>query len=139
MRSNTAMKLHGAIALDRPLLVVALEEEAQHLHVSELPILVTGVGKICAAAALSSVLARQRPSRLVNLGTAGALRGGLSGTHVIGRVIQHDFDDEVIFALAGKHFGAPIRNAFGNPSACPAFEACRPKRPSRNRLQPTAK
>jgi adenosylhomocysteine nucleosidase len=54
------------------------------------------------------VLARQRPSRLINLGTAGSLREGLSGTHVIGRVEQHDFDDATIHALTGEHYGAPI-------------------------------
>lgn len=102
------MKLHRSIALDRPLLVVALEEEARHLHVSELPVLVTGVGKVSAASALSAVLARQRPSRLINLGTAGALRDDLHGTQVIGRVLQHDFSDEAIFSLTGVHFAAPI-------------------------------
>lgn len=109
------MKLHGSISLDSPLLVVALEEEAQHLHVSELPILVTGVGKVCAAAALSAVLARQRPSRIINLGTAGALRDGLTGTQVIGRVWQHDFDDEAVFRLTAEHFGAPIDLVPGGP------------------------
>ena len=103
-----AMKLHRSIALDRPLLVVALEEEARHLHVAEWPVLVTGVGKLCAASALSAVLARQRPARIINLGTAGALRGELRGTQVIGRVVQHDFDDEGIFALTGEHFGPAI-------------------------------
>jgi adenosylhomocysteine nucleosidase len=102
------MKLHGSVLLERPLLVVALEEEAQHLHVSGLPILVTGVGKVCAASALSAVLARQRPSRLINLGTAGALRDDWHGTQVVGRVLQHDFSDEAIFALTGEHFGADI-------------------------------
>ena len=109
------MKLHGAILLQSPLLVVALEEEARHLHISELPILVTGVGKVCAAAALSAVLARQRPSRIINLGTAGALREGVTGPQVIGRVIQHDFDDEGIAALTGEHFGEPIELAAGGP------------------------
>lgn len=102
------MHLHGDISLQTPLLVVALEEEAAHLHVGELPILVTGVGKVCAASSLAAVLSRQRPSRIVNLGTAGALRDGLRGTHVIGRVTQHDFDDEAIFALTGTRFGEPI-------------------------------
>lgn len=102
------MKLHRAISLDRPLLVVALEEEAQHLHVSELPVLVTGVGKVRAAAALAAVLARQRPSRIVNLGTAGALREGLEGTHQVARVVQHDFDNAAIFSLTGQHFSPPI-------------------------------
>lgn len=109
------MKLHGAVALDRPLLVVALEEEARHLHVSELPILVTGVGKVCAASALAAVLARQRPSRIINLGTAGSLRDGLSGTQIIGRVIQYDFDDAAIAELTGGHFGEPIELASSGP------------------------
>ena len=107
--------MHGAVALDRPLLVVALEEEARHLHVSELPILVTGVGKVCAAAALSALLARQRPSRIINLGTAGALCAGLAGTQVIGRVIQHDFDDATIAELTGEHFGEPIEFPVAGP------------------------
>jgi adenosylhomocysteine nucleosidase len=57
---------------------------------------------------LSALLARRRPSRLVNLGTAGALKPGWTGTHVVGRVIQHDFDDEAIHALTGEHHGEPI-------------------------------
>lgn len=102
------MVLHGDISLDVPLIVVAVEEEARHLHISGLPILVTGVGKLCAASSLSAVLARRRPSRILNLGTAGALRPGLIGTHVVGRVVQHDFDDETIFSLTGNRFGEPI-------------------------------
>ena len=113
--SIPAVKLHQTISLDRPLLVVALEEEAQHLHVSDLPVLVTGVGKVCAAAALASVLARQRPSRVINLGTAGSLREGLKGTQVVGRVEQHDFDDEAIFGLTGEHFGAAIDLGVSGP------------------------
>lgn len=109
------MRLHRSISLDRPLIVVALEREAQHLHVSDVPVLVTGVGKVCAASALSAVLARQRPSRIINMGTAGALREGLSGTQVIGRVIQHDFDDETISSLTGEHYGAPIDLAPSGP------------------------
>ncbi len=99
--------------MEKPLLVVAVEEEAAHLHVSSLPILVTGVGKICAASSLSSILSRRRPSRIINLGTAGALREGLIGTHVIGQVIQHDFNDEAVFALTGVHFGEPIKFGVG--------------------------
>ena len=109
------VKLHQTISLDRPLLVVALEEEAQHLHVSDLPVLVTGVGKVRAAAALASVLARQRPSRVINLGTAGGLREGMRGTQVAGRVEQYDFEDEKIFGLTGEHFGAAIELGVSGP------------------------
>jgi len=102
------MILHGDIQPDLPLLVVALEEEAVHLHVHELPILVTGVGKVNAAIAVSTILGKHHPSRIVNLGTAGALRDGLTGTHVISTVIQHDLNDAAIFDLVGIHFGAPL-------------------------------
>ncbi len=102
------MILHRDISPDRPLLVVALEEEAVHLHVHELPILVTGVGKVNAAIAVSTILGTHRPSSIVNLGTAGALRDGVTGTHVISSVIQHDLNDSAIFDLVGIHFGAPI-------------------------------
>jgi adenosylhomocysteine nucleosidase len=109
------MKLHGSVSLDRPLLVVALEEEATHLHVGDLPVFVTGVGKVCAASALSALLARHRPVRLVNLGTAGSLKPGWEGPHVVARVIQHDFDDEAIHAITGEHYGAPIVLGEGGP------------------------
>ncbi len=102
------MRLHRTISADLPLLVVALEEEATHLHVSELPVLVTGVGKVNAAIAVAMTLADASPSRVVNLGTAGALRDGMRGTQVISTVDQHDFDDAALFALSGLHFSGPI-------------------------------
>jgi adenosylhomocysteine nucleosidase len=102
------MELIGEIAPDRPLLVVALPEEAQFIG-SELPILMTGVGKVNAASAVASVLARgPRPAEIINLGTAGALREGLAGTHVVGKVIQHDLDTEGLRQLIGQTFGAPL-------------------------------
>jgi adenosylhomocysteine nucleosidase len=109
------MRLHRTISADLPLLVVALEEEATHLHVSELPVLVTGVGKVNAAIAVTSILADHSPTRVVNLGTAGALHDGMAGTHVIGRVWQHDLDDDAIFGLSGLHFGEPIGLADEGP------------------------
>jgi adenosylhomocysteine nucleosidase len=72
-------------------------------------VLLTGVGKVCAAIAVSRVLARGvLPREILNLGTAGALRPGLAGTHEISRVVQHDFDPATIRALTGRTFGAPI-------------------------------
>ncbi len=102
------MELFGEITDDRALLVVALREEGEHLHELGLPVLVTGAGKVRAAAATAMAIANQRPSEVMNLGTAGALTDGLSGIHVIGRAIQHDFDGEAIFELTGEHFGAPL-------------------------------
>jgi adenosylhomocysteine nucleosidase len=102
------MRLHRTISPDLPLLVVALEEEATHLHVSDLPVLVTGAGKVNAAIAVTAILAESSPSRVVNLGTAGALHDGVAGTNVISSVAQHDLDDASLFALSGLHFGETL-------------------------------
>ncbi|MCX5079914.1 nucleosidase [Streptomyces sp. NPDC056121] len=102
------MELIGEITAGRPLLVLAVKEEAQFLD-TDLPVLLTGMGKVNAATALATVLARgPRPSGIVNLGTAGALRPGWTGTHVIGSVIQHDLDNAVLASLTGEVYGAPI-------------------------------
>ena len=102
-----AMELRGTVHRDRPLLVVAMHEEAVHLD-DAVPVLVTGPGKVRAAATLAALLAVTPPAYVVNLGTAGGLRSGLDGVHEIGTVLQHDFDDEGLFELTGRHFGAPI-------------------------------
>ncbi|MFD5119856.1 nucleosidase [Streptomyces sp. NPDC058385] len=102
------MELIGEITAGRPLLVLAVKEEAQFLD-TDLPVLLTGMGKVNAATALATVLARgPYPSGIVNLGTAGALRPGWTGTHVIGSVIQHDLDNAVLASLTGEIYGAPI-------------------------------
>ncbi|WP_242427198.1 MULTISPECIES: nucleosidase [unclassified Streptomyces] len=102
------MELLGEIAVGRPLLVLAVKEEAQYLD-TDLPVLLTGMGKVNAATALATVLARgPRPSGIVNLGTAGALRAGWTGTHVVGTVVQHDLDGELLATLTGETYGAPL-------------------------------
>jgi adenosylhomocysteine nucleosidase len=110
------MRLHRTISPDRPLLVVALEEEATHLHVHDLPVLVTGAGKVNAAIAVSTVLGEVSPAVVVNLGTAGALRDGLTGTHEVARILQHDLADDDLYALAGLHFGPPVELAGDGPT-----------------------
>lgn len=102
------MELFGQIDPDRPLLVVALTEEAAQLFDLDLPLLVTGAGKVNAASATASQLAGQRPREVVNLGTAGALVDGLEGIHEVGSVIQHDFDNEALEQLVGRSFSEPI-------------------------------
>jgi adenosylhomocysteine nucleosidase len=102
------MKLSGKISSDLPLLVLALAEEAQSLDTG-LPILLTGMGKVNAACALAGILGRgPLPARIVNLGTAGALRPGLSGIHPVNTVIQHDLDADVLRTLTGISVGGPI-------------------------------
>lgn len=87
-----------------PLLVVALEEEARHLRMFGWPVLLTGVGKLRAATRLARALATERPSGIINLGTAGSLLPDQSGVFSMGSVLEHDFDNESIAALTGQSF-----------------------------------
>jgi adenosylhomocysteine nucleosidase len=90
---------------------VALKDEAQFLSTS-LPVLVTGLGKVNAAVAVAAVLNHgPLPSRVVNLGTAGALRAGIGGLHSIGTVIQHDLDAGLLHSLTREAVGTPIEVA----------------------------
>lgn len=102
------MNIKGSVAEGKPLLVVAVGLEASHLR-PDLPILITGMGKVNAAVAVAAALAAgPRPSEIINLGTAGALRPGLAGTHVVGTVIQHDFDNETLLRLTGELSAPPL-------------------------------
>jgi len=81
------------------LIVSATAIEASHVP-DGLPVLITGVGKTAAAAHLSRELTRHPEiTRIVNIGSAGALHDHLEGLHVIGRVIHHDISAEEIRAL----------------------------------------
>ena len=102
------MQVHGRISADEPLLVVALELEAAALHSLGLPVLVTGAGKVNAAVAVATVVHTARPRELINLGTAGALKDHIAGTHVVSSVIEHDVDDAAIHAIAEVHCSLPI-------------------------------
>ena len=103
------------------LIVSATAIEAAYVP-DGLPLLVTGVGKTAAAAHLSRELTR-RPdvTRIVNIGSAGALHDHLEGLHVVGHVIHHDISAEAIRAL-GYEFedelvldpASPIRLATGD-------------------------
>ncbi|MEV6816811.1 nucleosidase [Micromonospora sp. NPDC051296] len=109
------MDLRGTISPDCPLLVLAIAEEAAYLD-SDLPVLLTGMGKVNAAGALAATLARvPLPSAVVNLGTAGALHSGWSGTYEVGSVVQHDLDTEFIRRLTGQIVGAPLALAGAGP------------------------
>lgn len=102
------MLLRSPLQADRPLLVLAIAEEAAYLD-SDLPVLLTGMGKVNAAASVATVLARgPRPSMVVNLGTAGALRPDRTGLHEVATVLQHDLDTELLRTLTGQTCGAPI-------------------------------
>ncbi|WP_448318134.1 nucleosidase [Streptomyces sp. CO7] len=103
------MELIGEMSPGRPLFVLAVKEEAAELLRTGAPVLLTGMGKVNAAAALAGVLGRGvLPREVVNLGTAGALRPGWTGTHVIAEVIQHDLDSRLLAGLTGEVYGPPI-------------------------------
>lgn len=85
-----------------PLVVVAVRHEAAYLADIDVDVLLTGIGKVAAAVTVAAAIAEHRPSRVLNIGTAGALRDGLVGTHRIGRVIEHDLDHEALSALIGE-------------------------------------
>jgi adenosylhomocysteine nucleosidase len=84
------------------LVVAATAAEARYVPAG-LPLLVTGIGKVAAAAAVAEALARRSPSApvltVVNIGTAGALRDGLAGLYVPGTVINHDLSATLIRSL----------------------------------------
>lgn len=88
-----------------PLYVSATRQEAAHLPPGS-PVLITGIGTINCTLALTRAIAEHRPGRLINLGTAGALRDGLAGVFEISSVLQHDFSDELI----GRMTGTPVPN-----------------------------
>lgn len=112
---------HETIACVTTLIVCATPEEALYVPES-LPLVVTGLGKTAAAAHLSRELGR-RPevTRVVNVGTAGALHDHLEGLHVIGHVINHDISADAIRSL-GYEFedeivlnpSEPVRLATGD-------------------------
>jgi adenosylhomocysteine nucleosidase len=105
------MEIIGEIQPDVPLLVVAVHHEAEHLD-TDLPILITGVGKLSASrsvlGALAPLPADRRPGMLLNLGSAGALHDGIEGTHVVGTLLQHDLDGAAIAAMVGTDPSPPI-------------------------------
>jgi adenosylhomocysteine nucleosidase len=107
----TTEPLAATIRPDRPLLVVAVKQEAQFLPAG-LPVLITGIGKINTTTALLLALSGGvRPASLVNLGTAGGLRPGMAGLHEVSTVIQHDLDTDLLFRLTGETYGAPLELA----------------------------
>lgn len=83
------------------LVVAATRAEAAGVP-ERYPLLVTGIGKVPAAAAVAAALARvPDPTvvHVVNVGTAGALRPGVTGLHLPGTVLNHDLSAEAIRQL----------------------------------------
>lgn len=83
------------------LVVAATAAEAAHVP-ADLPLVITGLGKTAAAATTARALAAYDDLSgltVLNIGTAGALRPGLTGIHEPGVVLNHDLSADVIRAL----------------------------------------
>ncbi|GAA0616215.1 nucleosidase [Kribbella sandramycini] len=77
--------------------VSAVRGEARYVP-EGLPVVITGVGKTAAAVAVARLLGERDTSDLVvlNVGTTGALRDGVSGLYLPSTVINHDVNAEAI-------------------------------------------
>lgn len=83
------------------LVVAATAAEAAHVP-PDLPLVVTGMGKTAAAVATARALAAYDDVSgltVVNIGTAGALRDGLTGLHEPGVVVNHDINADIVRSL----------------------------------------
>jgi adenosylhomocysteine nucleosidase len=82
------------------LVVSAVPGEARYVP-EGLPVLITGVGKTQAAVTVTRALASRDTSDLVvlNVGTTGALRDGLSGIYLPSSVLNHDLNADAIRAI----------------------------------------
>ena len=108
----TTPHLLAPIRPDAPLLVVATKQEAEHLDV-DAPVLLTGIGRINTVAALTEALTEAagrgvKPTSIINVGTAGALRP-MAGVHHVGAVLLHDFSHSAVAQLAGGEAYPAIR------------------------------
>lgn len=95
------------------LLVVAAPEEARHLP-SDVELLITGIGMVEAAVAVTRALCERRPDRVVNLGSVGSLEPDLTGIQYPSRVINRDVNRDTVAVLGGQT-GAPIDLAGDGP------------------------
>lgn len=94
------------------LFVSATREEAAYLPAGT-DLIITGIGTLNCAIALTKELAGRStlPDRIINIGTAGGLRDGITGVYEIARVFQHDFSSDVISQMLGR----PYPNGRGLP------------------------
>ncbi|WP_137724352.1 nucleosidase [Prescottella subtropica] len=86
------------------LVVSATTEEAAHVP-DGFDVVVTGIGKVAAAVAVSATLARYPAGRMplvVNIGTAGGLHTHHSGLYVPSTAINHDISAEVLRSLGHR-------------------------------------
>ncbi len=87
------------------LLIVALEDELPRDLAAGWTLVYTGVGKVNATITLCNAIATHQPKYVVNYGSAGALRPGLTGLCRVTRFLQRDMDVRALgFALGQTPF-----------------------------------
>lgn len=127
MSSSPGTLTFGRPVPGEPLFVVAARAEATAFD-HALPVLVTGIGKIRAAASLAACLAVYEsagglPSAVVNIGTAGALGDHMLGVHRVEIVLLHDFSHSAVRKITGIDEYPPLhvgpRDAEGMAAAEP--------------------
>ena len=80
------------IRKDETLIVVALEEELDKNDLVGWRVVYTGIGKVNALIAVGRAIREKRPSKIINFGTAGSSKSGLSGLHEVTLFKQRDMD-----------------------------------------------
>lgn len=83
------------------IVIAATTAEAAHVP-ADLPLVITGIGKTAAAAVTTRVLASRASTdglKIVNIGTAGALRPDVIGLYVPGIVLNHDISADALRAI----------------------------------------
>ncbi|PFG28325.1 nucleosidase [Corynebacterium renale] len=98
----------------RPLFVAAVAGEAAYIPEGS-RLLVTGIGLVPAAVKVARAIAEERPSIVVNLGTAGGLHTHMNGVYEVCEVFQHDVDERALTAITGEphptHFTLKSRSS----------------------------
>ena len=84
----------------RDIVLIAIKEEAPDLgHMMNL--FYTGVGKVNAAITAGEIIAKYRPKRVINFGTAGGITVG-PGLHQCTEFVQRDMSCESLGCLPGQ-------------------------------------
>lgn len=86
-------------------ILVALRDELPPEAVAPYEVIYTGVGKVNAALTAAKLFAERKPDLVINFGTAGAVRPGLSGLIDCGAAVERDMDLRPLGIDLGVTFG----------------------------------
>ena len=92
------------------LIAVAMEEEFGRELANDWRVVYTGIGKVNALISISRALREERPSNIINFGTAGSSEKGLHGFHEVTSFKQRDMDLRDL----GLPLGATLHDEIGD-------------------------